>query len=1815
MSEYAEPIAIIGIAGRFPGAGDVDQYWRNLCEGRESVHRPSDDELLALGVSHEVLADPDYVKAVALAPDVDKFDAAFFGLTPREAQLCHPQMRLLLETAHAAFENAGYAPGTVTDVGVFASGGANRYGALEGKTESALRSASGISLAVLNNTDYVATLVSYKFGFQGPSFTVQTACSSSLVATHLAVQALRNGECEIALAGGADVEFPLGHGHWWAPGSPLSKEGRVRPFDRDADGTIFGSGVGVVALKRLSDALADGDNIRAVIRSSAVNNDGSDKIGFSAPSMAGQSAVISEAMLMAGVEPSDISYVESHGTGTPLGDLIEVAALNDAYRSLADGHMTPGSIALSSVKGNIGHLGHAAGSAALIKMVLALENERIPASINFSEPNPKAEFDRSPFFVNDTLQKWERADGKPRRSAVHSLGIGGTNVHMVLEEAPLRDSAETDHRPRLVVWSGRTPQAEQEYRSRLAAHLAGAGEELFADTVLTMQHGRKAEVVRSAVVASSAAESAAALRGVPGAPAVVTGSAEEPRPVAFLFPGQGSQHAAMAAGLHGVDRVFTQSFDECLALLDEAGAAAGSAWREATEDEELQRTELAQPLLFAVEWALSRMWQSWGVRPERLLGHSIGELTAATVAGVFELADAARLVAARAGAMAAMPAGAMLAVSAAPTEIEDLLPPAIGVAVVNGPRQTVVAGPKAVLDDFARLLAERGIRTKSVRTSHAFHSEAMAPAAEEFRRSFEGIVLRAPEIPLYSAASGGLLTEAQAVDPDFWADQLTTPVWFGRALDGMLAEGPQLLLEVGPQQALAGLAKPHREVTQGRSAVVASLPHLGAARGDWESLLAAAAVLWTEGHPLDWARMAQQETWRRTVVPGYPYQRTRHWVETPAERSGSTEAAAAAVVNAVVGHEEAGREEPEHEARPLPFYTLSWTEQPRGSGSARGGATTALALLPEDRSSAGEVAAALQRAGLRVIPVTPGEAYRETAVGFRIRRDSTEDIERVFTALARRGSYPRLVVHAATLGAWAPPTVANAPGQTERSFHSVLAFVQQGARRAAGNPVPGLLVLTDRSVDVSGGEQVDAVKATLHGLVRTLAVEEPGTACKLIDLGRGVPEEDLTDELADWSSHEVVALRGDRRWVRSEQQFVPESGTATAFRPGGSYLITGGLGGLGLEVAKGIVRTGLRPHLLLLGRTGLAEVEEPHRVPDGADERTTRLRAGLEEIEELGASYRIVTADLSDPAALRAALAEATGRRGPIAGVLHLAGVAGDGMMQFRTRQQAEAVLAPKVLGSLALAEAFADRPSLDFFVAFSSTAALRGLRGSGDYAAANCFLDAFAATQLPFARRALTINWPAWNSVGMAVPGLAKQTEATAAVAGPVWRAALTPSECPMLDEHRINGEAVLPGTGHLDFVVRAFRAQVLDGAATPVRLTEVVFRTPLVVHDSRTMEIAFTPGDDVWQFVVRSFAGTRAVGDVQVHATGTVESAAGTARQLDLDTLRVSLSDRRERGEPERRLVEFGPRWSNVTEVGSGPADPGEILVRLDLPEAFAAEATEHELHPALLDNATAFARDPERDAPHLPFMYRSVVVYDRLPARIYSHIRRGSGADGLIVADIDVVAPDGRLLVEIEGFAMRRVEDGFVVGDTPVAEVDEPRAPGRPEADATSGQTGIDPETGVGLLLELIGARTPRQVAVARFRDGVPVLSADARRVPVVARPAVEALPVPAGTPEHRAAAVPTPVPTLTLEALPQAAEQSTVDTMRELWTDALGIPDIGPGDDFFTLGGNSLTAVDLITRIRARYRIDLSIAVLFEYPTLGALAEELRSLGAG
>ena len=878
-----QEIAIVGMAGRFPQARTTEAFWQNIRDGVEAISFFSDQELSASGIDPGVFNHPDYVKAYGALEDIEWFDAPFFGFSPREAATLDPQQRLFLECPWEALENAGYDsesyPGRI---GVYAGAGRSGYLLRLLSNPDLVNSVGENQIVMGNEKDFLSTRTSYKLNLNGPSMSVQTACSTSLVAVHLACQSLLMGESDMALAGGVSIHVVQKAGYLYQEGAFRSPDGHCRAFDARAGGFVGGSGVGIVVLKRLMDAIADGDCITAVIKGSALNNDGSLKIGYTAPSADAQAQVIAEALGIAGIEPETITYIETHGAGTPLGDPIEVAALTQAFRARTTKN---GYCAIGSVKTNVGHLDTASGVAGLIKTALALKYRLIPPSLNFEEPNPKIDFANSPFYVNSRLTEW-KAEHLPRRAGVSSFGIGGTNAHLVLEEAPALEKTEDDRsRPwQLLLLSAKTSSALEAATTNLAEHLKAHPDLDLADVAYTYRNGRRAFRHRRIVVCRDSADAVAALETRDPRRLLSADQESQSRSVVFLFPGPGAQYSNMGLELYQHEPVFREQVDRCAELLvphlglDLRAILYPVDTQVEAAAQHLRQTSLALPALFVTNYALAKLWMAWGVRPRAMIGHSLGEYVAAYLAGVFSLSDALGLVALRGRMLEGLPEGAMLSLPLSRQQVEPLLQPGLSLAAVNGPALCVVSGAKDVIAELETTLTRTGLDVRYVPIDTAAHSAMVTPILEQFTQAVAQISLHAPHLPYISNVTGTWITAQEATSPSYWAAHLRQTVRFADGIHTLLQEPDQLLLEVGPGHMLSMLARQQTGKTSAQL-VFSSLRSTREQKSELLSLLTTAGQLWLAGAQVDWSGFSAHERRQRLPLPTYPFERKRYWIE------------------------------------------------------------------------------------------------------------------------------------------------------------------------------------------------------------------------------------------------------------------------------------------------------------------------------------------------------------------------------------------------------------------------------------------------------------------------------------------------------------------------------------------------------------------------------------------------------------------------------------------------------------------------------------------------------------------------------------------------------------------------------------------------------------------------------------------------------------------------------------------------------------------------------------------------------------------------
>ncbi|MTK01204.1 type I polyketide synthase [Micromonospora sp. CP22] len=1752
-------VAVIGLAGRFPGANDIDDFWRGVVTGRDCLTR----------FDHESAAEPGQVPVKGVLEGADLFDAGLFGFSPREAEVLDPQQRIFLECSFAALDDAGIVPASFDGrVGVFGGSSLNTYlmnNVLPDTT--AMSSLGPYQVMQASDKDFLCTRVAYKLGLTGPAMTVQTACSTSLTAVHLACQSLLAGECDAALAGGVSIGAPLEQGYPYQEGGIASPDGTCRPFDAEANGTVPGNGVGVVVLRRLEDAIEDGDTILAVIRGTAVNNDGGHKAGYTAPSVDGQASVIREALAVAGVGPEEIDYLEAHGTATDLGDMIEVAALRQVF-----GETSATPRVLGAVKGNVGHLDAAAGICGFIKTVLSLVNECHAPTAHFTSPNPRLALDTSGFEVLSEARPWPRGS-RPRIAGVSSFGIGGTNVHVILEEAPQLASASpatSDDEPLLFELSSSSAQAVVETGHRLATHLEEQRPAL-AEVTAALSRRRDLDW-RAAVVATGHDEAVRRLRDLD--PGQVVRSRPRRR-VIFMFPGQGAQYPGMAAGLYAADETFARAFDECAAAfkeqagLDLADLVLGERTPQA--DERLARTEFTQPALFTVEYALARAWMSVGVEPAAMVGHSIGEYVAACLAGVMDLPDAVRLVAARGRLVQTMPTGGMLGVTLPASDVTKLLAeeaPDCVVAAVNAPELVAVSGPVDSITRLEKHLDSAGVGNRRLHTSHGFHSPAMEGAVEPLSAVVATATLRAPNIPFYSNTSGSLITPEQAQDPGYWGRHVREPVLFADAIAELLTDDRTVLLEVGPGRTLGDLVRlrPDRAPDH---VVVSSLRHPNDRVSDRETMLAAAGTLWAAGVEFDHHRLAPTSARRARQVPARALTRERYWIHPETRAVGTASADASATGPVVVPTWRRAAAKPVGEGRPEQRWVV--LDDSTGLGDA--------------------LARALDASGRAVRRIGPSEL------------DGPALTRHISEALADGGTELVAVV--------VPGEAADEADGRRRTAQRLIDLSQAVEGLDPETPLT-VATLTRGVFDVLGDERTVVTDAIGQGLVAGLAHERPRSRQLVVD----IPGDDpwIPAVVAALTAHSgVVAVRGRHCWIREYAPAVTSPGHSL-LRDGGTYLITGGLGGVGLALAQHIASRVTRPTLVLVGRRG---------------EVAGELAEQLKSVAEL-AEVVTLACDVSDPAAVARLVDDLADRGHRLDGVIHAAGVSGGAMVARSTVDSVDDVVRPKLDGARAVASAFADH-QLDFLMLCSSLTVTTGGFGQGDYAAANAALDALA-TQGLAGHPVVSVQWGRWEGVGMAsampvgAPGRSDSSGSDHPLIGSrnvvseseeVLTTTLRTDKDWVVDDHRLMGHGLVPGTAYLE-IVRAALADRAGGGT--VELHDIMFVQPVVVPDGAERTIHTTVrevGEGNVEFTIRSRDTSGGVW--QAHATGwarIADAVEDTYRDLAevraQCRVRETLGSRQEileRARAERWTdgplrFQVGPRWEVLDTLELGE---GHVLARLALNERFWDDVDTHHLHPALLDMAVGVFRIDADDPNYLPLSYGAVRQHHPLTPVIWCHAwaaERNRDSVETLSCDMEILDAEGKVLVEITDYSVKRVHDVDSLMEQITGSVEAARAlvdrPAEPDVlDELS--RGLDLATARAAFDTVLACRDlPRHVLVTP--RPVAAMVALAERATEVLF-GVSDQSEQAGS-RHPRPALDTPLvePRTPIEA-----------DIAAIWEETLGIDQVGVLDDFFALGGHSIAAVQIGTRVRSRLGVSFDLKDFYGTPTVAHLAELIAGAG--
>ena len=1332
-----EPIAIIGMRGRFPGASDLDTYWRNLADGVESIEILSEDDMRAAGIPDHISRLPGYVNASPVLDRIDEFDAEFFGFSARDASLTDPQHRLFLETCWEALEDAGYDPGRFPGaIGLFGGCELSSYLYQLFQNRDSLQFLDGMTLMVTNDKDHLCTQASYRLDLRGPSVVVQTTCSTSLVAVSLACDSLQSGRCDMALAGGVTVRVPQRGGYFYTAGSILSPDGHCRPFDANAQGTIVGSGVGLVVLKRLKDAVRDGDTIRALVLGAGLNNDGNDKVGYTAPSFRGQAAAIRAAHALAGVTPESIGYVEAHGTGTILGDPIEFSALNDVFTSGTDRR---GYCGIGSVKSNFGHLSCAAGVAGLIKTVLALEHGAIPPTVHYQAPNPAIDFASSPFYVTTRLQPWER-NGTPRRAGVSSFGVGGTNAHLVVEEAPQRHAPSERRSHQLIVLSARSEAALDQVTLRLASYLRSHPDLDLADVAHTLHVGRRAfRHRRTMVVASDDHDALVSACLQPERMAASIAAVE--RPVVFMFPGQGSQYPGMAEGLYRTEPIVRRTIDRCARILEpELGADLRKLLfppqrRRVRAAEELRDTRWAQPALFVVGYALAELWGSWGIRPAAMIGHSVGEYVAATLAGVMTLEDALRLIARRGQLISALPRGSMLAVMAPAEALEHFVGGEVSLAAMNAPGFSVLSGPDRFIDEVEAALTRESVAARRLHTSHAFHSAMMDPILDEFEDLVTRVPLSAPAVPFATTLTGdwanGDVTQAR-----YWSAQLRSTVRFADAVRAVVqkkapAGKDSIFLEIGPGNTLVTFAA---ETARGEGTsppCLVSLPRPQDLRSDVDVMLSSLGQLWASGAAVDWEGFHRTERRARVSLPTYPFERQSYWIGA---RPGETPAPV------------------HHEARDTAnwFHRAVWREVPPVAAKPDSLTGRRILVFDEETGLGESVLDALRAAGSEPIVVRQARAFAR--VGDHEYTLDPADAG-AFARLAHEvcASSNRL---AGVIDCWsaAPPGTTDLDAAAIVSLLGPLRLVLALSSQATLRPLPMLLVARG-AVRVHDDDPLDPPRAFGAGTAKVIPQEYPGLRVTHVDVDADSRVAGmLVAELATGAREPTVALRAGHRFAEVFEPTPIRTIDAPLDLPERPVvMVTGGLGHMGMGLSEGLFDR-LEARLVLLGRTAVPAPDQWAAASEDAalsSDRRTLLRR-LATLHERRDEVLVVNADMNDAAQVEAGVDAAIARFGKIDLVIHGAAridPAAFGSVADTGPEVVEAQFSPKLRGLLSLIKAFHGREPRRWVLHSSISTVLGGL-GLAAYSAANAMLDAIA---IQGGERWLSVDWDLWDNAGEA--------------------------------------------------------------------------------------------------------------------------------------------------------------------------------------------------------------------------------------------------------------------------------------------------------------------------------------------------------------------------------------------------------------------------------------------------------------------------------
>ncbi len=1817
-------IAIIGMSARFTGCDSVEQYWEALRDGIECLKRYTDEELIEAGVNPIEIENPKYVKAGGPLNQMEYFDAGFFGFSPKDAGIMDPQHRHFYECSWEAFENAGYTPNTFEGaVGVFAGCGPNLYFMRNVMTNADLVRSVGYFLLrhTGNDRDFMPTGISYKLNLQGPSVAVQTACSTSLVATHMACQSLLSGESDMALAGGITINIPHVEGYLYHDGEILSPDGHCRSFDAKSAGTVLTSGAGTVLLRRLEDAINDGDHIHAVIKASAINNDGSRKVGYLAPSVDGHAEVVSEALSLAGLEAEDISYLETHGTGTNVGDPIEITALTEAFRRTTDKKQY---CPIGSVKTNIGHTDTAAGVAGMIKIVEALKQKQIPPSLHYTAPNPRIDFENSPFFVNNKLRDWQTSNGQPRRAGLSSLGVGGTNAHAIFEEAPAVMASDPARSCELLVLSAKNPASLDKMTENLAQFFKKNPNVNISDVAHTLQTGRDAFEHKSVVAVQNASDAAQVL-GEKDKKRIASGKSEmSPSSLVFMFPGGGAQYPNMGRGLYETEPVYRQAIDECLNLLtkyidfDLKSLMYPELGRE--EETRNQLTEVTASIcsIFTTSYATAKLWMSKGFEPEAMTGHSLGEYVAACLAGVFSLEDALKIVALRGRVLGKVSHAKMLTVSLSHEELTPLLFGELDLSAINGPELCLVSGPEDQIDQLVSSLEAKEIDCKKLHIATASHCRLLDPILDEFLEGMKTVQLHEPQKKFICNVTGTWAKPEDVVQPEYWVRHFREPVHFHQGVGELLSDTKRIFIEVGPGTTMCSLVRQQKQKPKG---LLSSLRHPNEEFSDVNYFQTAIGRLWLSGMEVDWMSLRNEERRLRVPLPTYPFDRQRYWIEPTLNTSANTVEDLLPPIKKLENKDDW-------------FYDLNW--QQSGLAEKAENEEGPILIFGDSFGLAENIAKELKNNGREVIFIREGDSYykfndNEYAIAAEEGRFGYDSL---LADLSEREKMPSRILHFWMITA----EKTFRPGSNffhhiqERGYYSIV-FLMQALGEIDHQEKLHIDIISDGMQAIQDEKILYPEKTTLLGTVRVVPREFLNVTIRSVDIQLGdITEKDkviaslspmVLNECVAAHENEVVAYRDGIRYMETIEPFELNQNDGIGYRENGTYFITGGLGGIGLKIAE-YLAVNYKANLVLLSHSEIPPEDKwdewlsRHSEHDRISLRIKQVR----KLEELGASVIPASGDVANIDQMHKVLSKAKAKFRKIDGVIHAAGYLEDGVLQAKTLESMERVFTPKVHGTIVLADLFKN-DKLDFFVLFSSTSSILGPAGQVDYTAANCFLNSLTQTEAADHLNYITVDWGVWKDVGAGrnialrirgedVDGnylhqLAKHPLLDEILFNEydetLFSTKLNVESQWILNEHKTAaGQALIPGTGYLE-ILRGVCEELTD--KTAVEIKDVSFFAPLNVDEGEEKEMRVSVKRDGARYSVEFTSKSKTN-----LSSSWVTNATGSFQLLEPETKQINLSEIVNRSGPvdngvadqQKGLLDFGPRWHVVQEAHFNESE-GIALMKLH--DDYLGDLEFYKLHPAILDIATGYGLPlidgyARGEVLYVPLSYSSVKIYAPLTQEIYSYVtlnKDNQANDEVVGFDVVITNEQGTVLVEVKNFMVKKIANArsFAQADLDSTQQSNQFSAGE-QFFLDTIEHGILAEEGIAALERVIQAGRNKPVFVSSI-DLQNLMAHESR---------VNDTPDTDGIKYDR--------PSLQSEYEPP--RDSIETTLAEYWEDLLGVSNIGINDEFFELGGHSLIAVRLFAKIKKKWGVEYPISVLFQAPTIAAGADMLRAeLGIG